>query len=296
MISPEPTFQTQTCSQGAVHVRSDLRESFEQAGLRLFEDWMSLALQYREVSMRPLRPVVGIRVEGIAQEIFLKRNLSAPRPEGFFQKLGLTAIPSEGRKEAEKIAGFARAGIPTQEVLAWGEGNWQGVSQASFIATRDLEALPLERYLFHHWKRPLGGEGLRDKRATLVQLGNLARQMHSSGWVHRDFYLGHIFVRAQAPPENRLAVIDVQRATRRPTWWLRSRIKDLASLHFSADPAFIRPADRLRFLKAYWRTDSLSPIQRFLVGWILRKAERIRCHTEKSLGIPYRDFFKNKYY
>ena len=246
--------------------------------------------------MRPKRPVVEIRFESLPKGFYLKRNLETPRAEGFAQKLGISKIQSEARKEVEKITGIAEAGIATQKVIAWGEGTWDGISNASFVATEDLQALPLERYLFHHWKPPLSEESAKDKHVTIAALGELTRRMHSGGWVHRDFYLGHIFVREAGAIEDRLCVIDVQRATRRPSWWLRSQIKDLASLHFSADPAFIDEEDRERFLKTYWQTDRFSHYHRFLLSWIRRKGDRIRRHTEKSLGIPYRDFFKNKYY
>ena len=298
MSESSPMFETTRDSSGQLLLRKDLKPHFENAGLKSFSDWMSLAgVDIREVSMRPTRPVVALRVPGVREELFVKRHLEPARPVGLFQKLGLSRPISEARKEAENLEGFRDAGIPCPEIAAWGEGVWEGDTTASFLVTKDLEALPLERYLFHNWKRPVIGNRATDKRRLTIDLAILARRMHRAGWVHRDFYLGHIFVRGEpCSPGERLAVIDVQRASRRPRWWIRSRIKDLASLHFSADPKYIRWTDRVRFLKAYWETDRFSLVRRFQIAWILRKAERIRRHTEKAMGIPYSDFFNNKYY
>lgn len=281
----------------SVYLHREFVPVFEAAGLNTFDSWMALeGVPYREVSMRPHRPVVAFRLEGMTRDLYLKRNLDSPRPEGLLQKIGLALVESEARKEVGKIFGFHDAGIPAQRVIAWGEGNFGGVA-ASFIATEDLEALPLERYLFRNWGPPLTPEAAEDKREAIIALAKLTRCMHDAGWVHRDFYLGHLFVREGDPDwSTRLSVIDVQRATRRPRWWIRSRIKDLASLHFSADPAYIDDSDRTLFMKTYLGVDRFNPIHRFLLEWIRRKADRIRRHTEKALGIPYRDFFKNKYY
>jgi len=298
MNTPQTTPEKPTHREGVVHVQESHRTAFENAGLRTYSDWMALAeFPYREVSMRPKRPVVALRVDGIPVEVFLKRHLEPPRSESISQTLRFFPRPSEARKEVEKLNAFAEAGIPTPEVVAWGEGEWEGIRNASFIATRDLEATPLERHWFHNWQPPVTGSALAEKRRTIKEVAQLTRQMHKSGWVHRDFYLGHILVAInEAEGKGRLSVIDVQRAIQRPTWWLRPCIKDLASLHFSADPTYIRPADRIRFLRAYWETEKLTRWHKFLIRRILRKADRIRRHTEKTLGIPYSDFFKNKYY
>ncbi len=281
---------------GHVHVRADLKDLLDEYGLRRFEDWMGLpGVEFHEVSMRPIRPVVALEIPGISQSLFLKRHLEEPRAESFFERLGWVTLESEGAKEVGKLQLFHRAGIHVPEVVAWGEGTWAGLSKASFLATLDLQALPMERYLFQNWTPPVKHEAALDKRLTIQTLAQLTRRMHQAGLVHRDFYLGHIFVHGKGG-EGMLSVIDVQRASKRPSWWLRSRIKDLASLHFSSDPVYIRSVDRLRFLKAYWGVDRLTFWHRLLMTWIERKALRIRRHTEKAMGIPYEDFFRNKYY
>jgi heptose I phosphotransferase len=280
---------------GQVFVAETFCQAFEQGGLRGFEDWMGLeGIPFEEVSMRAHRPVVAIRLEGVPRAVFLKRNYGPPRHELLLHKLGLVPPPSEARKEVEKLALFQDAGIRVPEVVAWGEGHWKG-QPGSFVATLDLEALPLERYLFRNWTPPLGSAGLEDKRRIIEELAHLTRRMHQAGLVHRDFYFGHIFV-SESTSSSRLAVLDVQRASQRPLWWIRSRIKDLASLHFSADPVYIRTCERVRFLKTYWECEHLSLWRKFLIGWIIRKAARIRRHTERSMGISYSEFFKSKYY
>lgn len=282
---------TWSCAEG-------LRRHFENAGLATFEDWMALrAVPFREISMRPHRPVVVIEIPGISVPLFVKRNLDPSRPKTLSETLRLRSTRSEARRELNQLRAFTIAGVSVPEPVAWGEGIWENLPRTSFLVTKDLRSLPLERYLFHHWGAPLDGAAAADKRSVLSELAHLTRRMHDSGLVHRDFYFGHVFVREGTQPgDSKLSVIDVQRASHRPTWWIRPRIKDLASLHFSADPRYIRPSDRLRFLKEYWNVDRLSGWQKLQIAWILRKAERIRKHTEKALGVPYSDYFKNKYY
>ncbi len=282
--------------QGHLHVREDLQKVLERSGLKRFEDWMGLpGIEFREVSMRPTRPVVALDIGDLPHALFLKRHLEAPRVESFLERTGIVSAQCEAVKEFSKLHLFTKAGIKVPEVVAWGEGTWEGVRNASFLATFDLEALPLERYLFHNWKPPVKAAMAIDKRGVIKALAALTRRMHGAGLVHRDFYLGHVFIHGNG--ENcSLSVIDVQRASQRPSWWLRSRIKDLASLHFSSDPQFIRTGDRLVFLKTYWETSRFRLWHRLLILWIERKAARIRRHTEKSMGIPYQDFFENKYY
>lgn len=247
--------------------------------------------------MRPQRPVVALEHPLLPRILFLKRHLEAPRAETLFEKLHLATPLSEAAKEVQKLQWFERSGISVPEVIVWGEGPWEGIEKASFLGTLDLQALPLERYLFHNWKPPVSSQNATSKRNLIDQLATLTRQMHRHGIVHRDFYLGHIFISGKHSGEGfNLSVIDVQRASRRPSWWLRSQIKDLASLHFSADPAFVRQVDRLRFLEHYWQIGKPGAFHRFLIGLIQRKAMRIRRHTEKAMGIPYSEFFKNKYY
>lgn len=292
----KPSFDQISSERGILFVRPDSRKALEKFGLSCFEEWMGLpGIEFREVSMRPERPVVALEVPDLSRTLFLKRHLESPRATSLFQKMGMTPTVSEARKEADKLELFTRAGIHVPEIIAWGEGSWEGIERASFLATLDLQALPLERYLFRNWTPPVAAEAALDKRRTIQALARLTQRMHQAGLVHRDFYFGHVFVHGRGLAEE-LSVIDVQRASQRPAWWIRSRIKDLASLYFSADPKYIRPADRLLFLKTYWQVEQLTPWHHLLMTWIERKARRIRRHTEKAMGIPYEDFFKNKYY
>jgi hypothetical protein len=63
----------------------------------------------------------------------------------------------------------------------------------------------------------------------------------------------------------------------------RWRIKDLASLDFSAPAGWFTATDRLRFYKQYRGIRRLSRIDRPLIGRILKKSHRIASHTRKLL-------------
>jgi heptose I phosphotransferase len=112
-------------------------------------------------------------------------------------------------------------------------------------------------------------------RAVLEQGADLLRRFHAAGFIHRDLYLSHVFLKAGGRGDVSLTLIDLQRVLHRP--WRRRRwtTRDLAQLHFSTPSMAVSPRDRLRFLKRYLGNARLhAPATRRLVRSIERRAAR----------------------
>lgn len=90
-------------------------------------------------------------------------------------------------------------------------------------------------------------------RRLVVGVAEFVRRLHETGVVHRDLYLCHLLLRAEAWADGRveLAVLDLHRAricSPMPDSWRR---RDLAALLFSALDAPLHPRAWLRFMRVY---------------------------------------------
>lgn len=95
-------------------------------------------------------------------------------------------------------------------------------------------------------------------RTIAVELGRVARHLHTNGLNHRDFYLVHFMLpdrdwaswTVNDPLD--LHVIDLHRMqirSRTPRRWI---VKDLAGLLFSALDSGTSTTEYIRFMEAYW--------------------------------------------
>jgi hypothetical protein len=88
------------------------------------------------------------------------------------------------------------------------------------------------------------------RRALIRRIADLARRFHQAGFIHKDFYLDHIFV-AERAGEPEVTLIDLQRVFRPRTFRTRWRVKDFGSLLFSLEKAGAERAGLLRLFKLY---------------------------------------------
>lgn len=192
-------------------------------------------------------------------------------------------ILTEGRKEWEYILKFHDRLLPTVTPVAMGERLLPDGIQESFLLTRGLnEYEPLESLVPKHFVPPLDPELIREKRALIQAVGGLTASMHWHGFYHRDFYSVHLMLRkdgvASSPD---IVLIDLQRVLTSP--WLRRRwkVKDIASIHFSAREWGLTRTDKLRFLAAY---HPLAARDRSLMKAIIHKTEFISRHFRPFHG------------
>jgi len=214
---------------------------------------------------------------------FLKRHLHPPFREQIREFFRYGSFLSGGRREWENIWKIRQVGISTIDPVGFGERReWGGWEVESFLVSLELkEACRLTEFIPKHLSPPLNSSLLSRKRQLLGELALLARRIHEAGLFHRDFYLGHVFVTDRKEGEMELYLMDLQRIFR-PKWRIeRWRIKDLASLNFSAPPGWFTATDRLRFYKQYRGIPRLEDRDRSLIRRITRKSQRIWTHTRR---------------
>jgi len=184
-------------------------------------------------------------------------------------------------REVAGIDDLQEAGIPAVRWAAWGQDLDNGKERRSFVLTDAVAGDSLERWL------PGTFAGLqRDRQAqlkplVLKEIAALARSFHAAGFVHRDFYLSHIFVDVKSEDTIRLTLIDLQRVFRPVRLQERWRIKDLAQLHYSTPEWFASPDDRLAWMRTYLGAKDLSAPQQDFMNRVSRKAQRIARHDRR---------------
>jgi heptose I phosphotransferase len=204
--------------------------------------------------------------------VYLKRHYRLPWWHGLLAALWPDAGWSPAFQEWRNLEWARGQGLPVPAAVAAGEfiGPWGRLQ--SVLAVEELrdmlplhEAVPaaaarLSRATFGRWKRGLA-----------VELARLARELHACRRFHKDLYLCHFYILAAdtehvpAGWHGRVHVIDLHRLAHYPwTWWLW-QAKDLGQLLYSSDVQGIGVRDRLRFWKAYLRTEHQT-----WAAWVLR--------------------------
>ncbi len=187
---------------------------------------------------------------------------------------------SEGRREWNSILAFHEAGLPTMVPVAMGEcRTW--FSKESFLMTEALDGYePMEKWIPSMLTRYPQKKRSQVKRELIREVALLARKMHQAGFYHRDYYLTHILLRLTSGKFD-LKIIDLQRAIRYPWYKGRWKIKDLASLNYSASKEIFTGRDRLLFYKFYEGGRRLDESDLAIIKMIQKKTQRIDSHTIK---------------
>jgi hypothetical protein len=203
------------------------------------------------------------------------------------RRFSFRAGPSEAADEWSAVLGLAAAGIGVPEPVLVGPGIQASGSRASCIAIAELaDAQSLEAWL------PANAATLSpEQRAELFgELAKFVGRFHATGLVHRDLYLGHIFIRWNPSSPPMFWLIDLARVFR-PVRWRQVRwlVKDLAQLRYSLGAA-IRPDEWAAMLKRY-AVQAGRPEREMipLAGRLARKSAAIARHDarrRRRLGSP----------
>lgn len=178
------------------------------------------------------------------------------------------------RDEMLALKRLAALGVSAPRVLGYGERGLNPATRESFIIMEALDnTLSLETLCADWAKHP---PAFAFKQGIIEAVATIARQLHTHGMNHRDFYLCHFLLeknRVNQLPV-RLFLIDLHRAGIRhttPTRWVN---KDLAGLYFSSKGMGLTTRDYFRFMKVY----CLKPLREIL------KTEMANWEYVKSLG------------
>lgn len=155
------------------------------------------------------------------------------------------------RDEVQALKRLASLGVAVPRVFGFGERGWNPATRESFIIMEAIENATSLETLTANWATE--PPRFAFKQAMISAVAEAARQLHTHGMNHRDFYLCHFLLRDQDRDTIplKLFLIDLHRAAIRrqtPTRWVQ---KDLAGLYFSSKHAGFTRRDYYRFMKHY---------------------------------------------
>jgi len=184
-------------------------------------------------------------------------------------------------------------GVRAAQAVGFGQqlaGPWE---RRSFVLLDAVEGESLERWLPRRVPPAQAERNWRGRHAAIDRLAGFVAHFHAAGFVHRDLYLCHLFVRgaeAGYPTDSGdvFTLIDLQRVFR-PRWRRRRWIvKDLAALNFSAPADRVSRWDRLRFLARYVRPFERGTCARTLARLVERKTAEIARRNVPPTAGPWR--------
>ncbi|MDH3687888.1 MAG: lipopolysaccharide core heptose(I) kinase RfaP [Gammaproteobacteria bacterium] len=220
-----------------------------------FEDLMSITGEvYREApGRRTLRFVRG------GKAYFLKAHTGVGWKEIMKNLLYFRPPVLGAENEWHGIHRLQRLNIDTMHVAGYGVSGKNPARRRSFIITEELSrTVSLEDYCAQ-WRRrpPRTPAQVEFKRWVIGKVAEIARQIHSNGANHRDFYLCHFLLSTEPsfdspePERSKLYLIDLHRMQLRgqtPTRWL---VKDVSGLYYSTMDIGLTRRDLFRFMCAY---------------------------------------------
>lgn len=116
------------------------------------------------------------------------------------------------------------------------------------------------------------------------QLARLVTRLHRGGYCHRDLYLDHFLASRDAEGNLSWVWIDWGRLEQQTPLPRRRRIRDLASLEYSARTADVPARVRLRFFRHYRR--AFRGMGSALLHAVIRKADRIEARETRHGRFP----------
>jgi hypothetical protein len=151
---------------------------------------------------------------------------------------------------------------------------------ASFVMTADITGgMPADRYL-PTLPRP-------QRREFLGQLVELTRRFQRAQFIHKDYYLNHIFVVAGTEPPQ-LYFIDLQRVRGPGRFRARWYLKDLSGLAYSAQKAGLSRSELLWMYKLCFDRTRLDNRDKRHIRQIMARVAKIQRHRPRY-GEPATD-------
>lgn len=270
--------KTETLDQGRLLVATEFLPLLRANGLDSFDKVM--ALEGGQVARDfPGRRTVRVALkgpDGAAIGVFLKRY----RPEylapgkKLLRLLRWPGAQDEALREWRAIQQVRAVGINTAMPMAVGQMKAGGLVASSFLMTLEI-AGAIEGHLYAEKLE------VTARRRFLLDVADLARRFHAAGFVHKDFYLGHVLVTA---PEPRLFLIDLQRVTKPCCFRERWLAKDLGALAYSMFNAGATYTDLLRAFLAYCGEAELDSARKRFAWKIFRRVAWLRTRQPKHDG------------
>lgn len=257
-------------------------DALDRAGLRGFEAVMSSS---QGTLLRTLPDRENWRLtlpngsSHNATVAYLKRHRAAGLVQWLRGRLDPLEAPSAGCQEAFNVMRLRRGGVPSMDVIAFGEKRGPWGRSESFLITEEVnDAVPLDAFLRQRFGQSEANQQPQHRTHLLSLIdatADGAKRFHELGYNHRDFYCCHFLVKEPQPGRFALHLIDLQRMQYRRRLRHRWIVKDLAQLSYSAPPSVVTATHRLRFLKRYLGVQRLGPKHKRLIRQVLAKHARI---------------------
>lgn len=192
-----------------------------------------------------------LRFEHGGNSYFAKLHYGVGWREIFKNLISFKVPIISAKTEKQAIEKLDSIGIATTPLVGFGERGCSPASLQSFLITKDLGNIISLEDLCVDWKNT--PPALKFKRQLIIAVAQLARTLHINGLNHRDFYLCHLCLDANALNNNeiKLYLIDLHRMLihKRPA--NHDNMKDIAALYFSSLDMGFTARDYLRFKHYY---------------------------------------------
>ncbi len=193
---------------------------------------------------------------------------------------------SKARREWRITTAASDRGLPTVVPVAYGERRRFGILMESYLLTvRLFNCVTLEASLFSD-DGTLRADA-RTRRHLIILLAQLLRRMHDYGIYHQDLHPGNFLVETLPSGEKCIYLLDLHRASARPSLSLAHRIKSLAQFNMFASIS-LNSGERLLFFNTYfgeeepWKNEkrtllSLIETRTRAMRWRLWRRREDRC-------------------
>lgn len=256
-------------------------------GLDVFAEAMQLKGRvFRDVPGRKT-----IQVQLGESSYFVKQHFGVGWREIIKNLISFKLPIISAKTEKLAIEKLNRIGIATTPLAGFGERGLNPATKQSFIITEDLGDIVSLEMLCENWL--LHPPTPAFKKTLITAVACLAGQLHVNGLNHRDFYLCHLCIDAkllnglehQKTWSNQAAItlilIDLHRMLINQRSHIKSNMKDIAALFFSAMDIGLTTKDYLRF--KHWYIKSGAPANVLFWQQVEKRAGKLyaRFHSEK---------------
>ena len=184
----------------------------------------------------------------------------------------------EAAREWRKMLLLRQHDFLTAVPVAIGQSRRGGIVTSSFLLQQEIHnGLAADEYI----AQQLASAPPQRKWKLYAEIGELARALQDAGFVHKDFYLQHIFV-VERGDDWDLYLIDLQRVLgprhHRRRWFL----KDLSALvHSARVRTKLSQTDLLRIYLAYAGTKKLQPADKQFIASVWRRVRKMQGRRPK---------------
>ena len=279
-IKHPPMHTSESLDGGRLHAAAGFVALLRENDLDTFDRIMALP-GGRVVRDFPGRRTSRLELQspgGGAQAVYLKRYESTYLTRGRWlqRRLRMASGADEAMEEWRNIHEVRSIGINTAAPVAVGQERTGGMVTRSFLMTAEI-AGAVEGHTFVETLAPA------PRRQLMRRVGELARRFHAAGFVHKDFYLGHLLV-VPGAGEPELFLIDLQRVMKPGCFRERWIAKDLGAMAYSSLRAGATRTDLLRLYLKYCRQTRLGPAEKRLARKIVHRVEWLTTRRPKHDG------------